>query len=159
MLFRTHFVFAIFIYLIFFKLLEISFYDKLIFGVFLLVATLFVDIDSTKSKLGHYWIFRPVQLFFSHRGIIHSLLVAFILSLVIYLFNISAGIGFFLGYFFHLFLDFFTKQGVCLFWPFCKKKFFLCGLSSGGIIEEIIFVLLLLCDIFLTVKFIFNIPF
>lgn len=153
MLFRTHFVFAIFIYLLFFNFLEISFYNKIIFGIFLIIATLFVDIDSTKSKLGSYWIFRPIQLFFSHRGMIHSFLVAGVLSLILYFINASAGIGFFIGYICHLFLDFFTKRGIFLFWPIYKKKFCLIGLNSGGIIEEIIFVLLLLCDVFLTIKY------
>jgi inner membrane protein len=159
MLFRTHFVFALFVYFIFFKFLEISFLDKVFFGVFLLIATLFVDIDSTKSKLGSYWIFRPFQLFFSHRGMIHSFLVASVLSLMIYFFNISAGIGFFIGYCCHLLLDFFTRRGIFLFWPFYKKKFYLFGFSSGGLIEEIIFVLLLLCDAFLVVFLFFNIEF
>ena len=153
MLFRTHFVFAIFIGLIFFEFLEIGFYEKIIFGIFLLLATLFVDIDSKQSKLGSYWIFRPIQLFFSHRGMIHSFLIAGVLSLVIYFFSSSAGIGFFIGYICHLFLDFFTKRGIFLFWPIYKKKFCLIGLNSGGIIEEVIFVLLLLCDIFLTIKY------
>jgi inner membrane protein len=153
MLFRTHFVFAIFVGLIFFEFLEISFYEKIIFGIFLLLATLFVDIDSKQSKLGSYWIFRPIQLFFSHRGMIHSFLIAVVLSLVIYFFSSSAGIGFFIGYICHLFLDFFTKRGIFLFWPIYKKKFCLIGLNSGGIIEEVLFVLLLLCDIFLTIKY------
>jgi len=153
MLFRTHFAFALFIYLIFFNFLGVGFYDKIIFGVFLLIATLFVDIDSTKSKLGSYWIFRPFQLFFSHRGMIHSLLIAFVISLVIYSFSVAAGVGFFVGYFNHLFLDFFTKRGIHLFWPIYKNKFSLIGFSSGGIFEEIIFVLLLLCDVFLTIKY------
>jgi inner membrane protein len=153
MLFRTHFVFAVFIFILFFEFLEISFYDKIIFGVYLFIATLFVDIDSTKSKLGSFWIFRPFQLFFSHRGMIHSAFFGLILSLIIFVFNQFAGIGFFIGYLLHLFLDFFTKQGIYLFWPIYKKKFCLIGLSSGGIVEEIIFVLLLLCNVFLTIKY------
>ncbi len=153
MLFRTHFVFAVFIGLIFFEFLEISFYEKIIFGTFLLIATLFVDIDSKQSKLGSYWIFRPIQLFFSHRGMIHSFFIAGVLSLIIYFVNSFAGIGFFVGYICHLFLDFFTKRGIFLFWPIYKKKFCLIGLNSGGLIEEIIFVLLLLCNVFLTIKY------
>ena len=153
MLFRTHFVFAIFIFLIFFNFLEMNIYGKIVFGIFLLIATIFVDIDSSKSKLGSCWIFRPIQLFFSHRGMIHSLAVALILSLLIYFFNSFAGIGFFVGYVCHLFLDFFTKRGIFIFWPIFRKKFCLIGMSSGGIIEEIIFVLLLLCDVFMTIKY------
>lgn len=157
MLFRTHLVFAVFIYFIFFRFLEISFYNKIILGIFLLIATLFVDVDSTKSKLGSWLIFRPFQLFFSHRGMIHSLLIAVVLSLFICFFSLPAGIGFFMGYFCHLFLDFFTKRGVCLFWPILKKKFYFIGISSGGILEEILFVLLLLCDIFIVVLLFLNI--
>jgi len=157
MLFRTHFVFAVFIYIIFFKFLEVGLYEKVILGIFMFLATIFVDIDSTKSKLGSYWVFRPIQLFFSHRGMIHSILFGLIISLFIYLLNSFAGIGFFVGYLCHLLLDFFTKRGIYLFWPLYKKKFCLVGLSSGGILEEILFVLLLLCDIFMTVKIFFNI--
>lgn len=153
MLFRTHFVFALFVYLIFFKFLEVNLNEKIIFGIFLLIATIFVDIDSTRSKLGRYWIFRPLQLFFSHRGMIHSFALAFVISLIIYFFSLSASVGFLVGYVCHLFLDFFTKRGILLLWPLSQKKFYLVGLSSGGLLEEIIFVLLLLCDVFLTIKY------
>jgi inner membrane protein len=154
MLFRTHIVFSLLIFLIFFKYLNLDFYSKIIFGLFLFIGTIFVDIDSTKSKIGHYWFFRPIQWVFSHRGMIHSLLFCLVLSLVVYLFNKNAGIGFLIGYLSHLFMDLITKEGICLFWPASSTKFSLFGIKVGGIIEEIMFVLLLLFDIFIVFKII-----
>jgi inner membrane protein len=148
MLFRTHFVFVVLVYLAIWNFLEIAVYGKIVFGIFLFLATIFVDIDSTKSKLGSYWIFRPLQLFFSHRGMIHSLLMAVILSFILFIFDKNAGVGFFVGYMLHLFLDTFTKRGVFLFWPLLDKKIVLVGLNSGGLVEEILFVLALLADIY-----------
>ena len=159
MLFRTHFVFAVFVCLIFFRFLEVNFYDKIIFGIFLLFSTLFVDIDSTKSKLGSYWIFRPFQIFFSHRGRIHSLFFAFVLSFFIYFFSVPASAGFFIGYVCHLFLDLFTQRGVLLFWPFSKKRVCVLGMKSGKVLEDVLFVLLLLCDFFIVVFLLLNIYF
>lgn len=149
MLFRTHFVFASLVYLIFWKYLEIDLGAKVVFGIFLFLATIFVDIDSSQSKLGSYWIFRPFQLFFSHRGMIHSLLMAVVLSFILFFISKNAGAGFFIGYILHLFLDVLTKRGVFLFWPLFNKKIVLIGLNSGGLIEEILFVLILLIDLFL----------
>lgn len=155
MLFRTHFVFAILVYLLFFRFLEIDLSGKIIFGIFLFLATIFVDIDSSNSKLGSYWVFRPLQLFFSHRGMIHSLALAVGLGFVLFIFNKNAGVGFFVGYIGHLFLDILTKRGVFLFWPLFNKKIVLIGLSSGGLIEEIFFVLVLLLDLYFIFSLIF----
>lgn len=147
MLSRTHFTAALFIYLILFLLLP----EKFIFGVFLLLATFLVDIDSKTSKLGKFWIFRPLQIFFKHRGIFHSLFTGLILSLLLYFLSINAALGFLLGFYLHLFLDCLTKGGVRLFWPLSNFK--VKGLmKSGSLFEEIIFVLLLLIDVFLVGK-------
>ena len=55
---------------------------------------------------------------------------------------------------FALFLDCFTKSGVALFWPFRYKiKGFV---KSGGIIEDVVFVLLLLGNIFVVGKVLFG---
>lgn len=147
MLARTHFIVALFVYLICFNFIQ----DKLIFGAFLFLATFLVDIDSRKSKIGNHWFLRPMQWFIPHRGIFHSLFFAFLISYLIYLLNFQAALGFLVGYLLHLVLDCLTKQGVSLFKPFSSKKF-KGFLKSGGIIEEIIFVLLLLADIFLVGK-------
>ena len=154
MLLRTHLVFATLVYLVFFKYLEISFAHKIFFGIFLFLATVFVDIDARKSKIGNHWFLRPLQWFISHRGMIHSLLFGFILSIIIFVIDNNSGVGFFIGYILHLVLDSFTSEGICFFWPFSSEKISILKISSGGLIEEIIFVLVLLFDIFYFVRFV-----
>jgi inner membrane protein len=154
MLFRTHFVVALFLFLMVYR----YFSNIFLFGLFLLFATLFVDIDSSKSKMGKIIFFRPLQLIFSHRGIFHSLVFGVFVSSLIFVFNSSAGFGFLLGYLLHLFLDCFSLSGVRLFWPFSRKK--IKGfVKTGGIFEEILFVLVLLIDVYLVVKIGLNILF
>jgi inner membrane protein len=107
---------------------------------FVLFGAVFVDIDSCSSRVGRkFWLFSWVL---RHRGFLHSLFFSFVFSLVIGIFNLWAGFGFFVGYVSHLFLDCFTFQGVRLFWPFgfSVKGF----IRSGSWIEDVIFVLLLL---------------
>jgi len=149
MLFRTHFVFAVLLSLFFVKYLELSFIGKIIFVIFFFFATVFVDIDSTKSKIGNFWFLRPFQWFISHRGMIHSLMFGVILSFIFFLIYPAAGIGFFLGYLLHLILDMFTREGICLFWPLWNKKISLFPIKAGSLVEEIIFVLVLLFDFYL----------
>lgn len=151
MLLRTHLVIAILVYLLLLPVLPFALAEKIIFLIFFLLATVFVDIDSKKSKIGKHWYLRPLQWVVSHRGIFHTLFFAVILSGVIYYFNKYAGLGFLAGYVLHLLLDCLTTYGVKLFWPVFNFKisFFI---RSGGLIEEIIFVLVLLTDIGLSWK-------
>lgn len=121
---------------------------------FVLFGTGFVDIDAKGSKFGNHWYFRPLQWITKHRGFVHSLIAGLIFSLMIGLINLWGGFGFFIGYISHLFLDCFTKSGVKLFWPF---KFKIKGfVRSGGMVEDVIFVLLLLGNIFVVGKLFFN---
>jgi len=154
MLFRTHFVIALFVYLLSWNILP----DKILFLPFFLFATFFVDIDSSKSKIGKRWWLRPLQWFTKHRGMFHSLFFAFLSSGIFYFFNKIAGIAFFSGYLLHLLLDCLTKSGVAFFWPLSNKKIKLGLIKSGGLIEEILFVLILLTEVFLLFKiFLINI--
>jgi len=152
MLTRTHFIFSIFIFLIIFPYLE---FNKIIFLIFLLIGTLLPDVDTSRSRIGRKFYFRPLQWFVKHRGIFHSLVFGLIIFGIIYSFNVSAGFGFFTGWILHLFLDCFTKAGVQVFWPIYNKKVGLRILKSGGLFEEILFVLLLLIDIFLVGRLLF----
>lgn len=153
MLFRTHIVFSLMIYFLLSYILEMPFW---VLG-FVLFATVFVDIDIKNSKFGNHWYFRPLQWTTKHRGVIHSLFAAVLLSLVIGSFNLWAGFGFFVGYLSHLFLDCWTKSGMRLFWPLrWKIKGFV---KSGSWVEDIIFVLLLLGSIIVVGKIVFNIFF
>ena len=138
MLFRTHIVFSLTIYFLLSYFLNIPFWVLF----FILFATAFVDIDAKNSKIGNHWYFRPLQWIVKHRGILHSLVFALILSLIVGSFSLWAGFGFFVGYISHLFLDCWTKRGVRLFWPFkWKIKGFV---TSGSWREDIIFVVLIL---------------
>ena len=145
MLFRTHFVMAILVYLLSWNIIP----NKIIFLLFFLFATAFVDIDSRKSKIGNRWWLRPLQWFTKHRGMFHTLIFSVILSSVIWFFSRIAGIAFFCGYILHLLLDSFTKSGVAIFLPLSKTKMRLGFLRSGGLVEEILFVLVLLLNVFL----------
>jgi inner membrane protein len=149
MLFRTHIVFSLLIYFLLGFVLEMPFW---VLG-FILLSTAFVDVDARHSKFGKKWYFRPLQWLTRHRGVIHSLLAAILLSLVIGGFNLWAGFGFFVGYISHLFIDCFTVSGVALFWPF---KFKIKGfVKSGSWVEDVIFVLLLFVNVFIIGKIIF----
>jgi len=145
MLTRTHLAFSFFIYLLVFNFIQ----EKLLFFIFLMFATIIVDIDSKKSMVGKFILLRPLQMFFSHRGVLHTLFACFIFSFLIYLFNTNAALGFLVGYLSHLFLDFLTS-GAELLWPL-KIKIGL-GIKTGGLIEEIFFVGLFLLDLFFSYK-------
>jgi inner membrane protein len=80
---------------------------------------------------------------------IHSLLFCFFLSFLLFLIDKVSAFGFFVGYLSHLFLDFLTKEGIFIFWPVFNKKISLLKLKTGGILEEIFFVLILLFDFYL----------
>jgi len=150
MLFRTHIVFSLAVYFLLSYYIAMPWYVL----IFVLLATAFVDIDIKNSKAGNRWYLRPLQWFTKHRGVLHSLVVGLLLSLVIAAVSQWAGFGFFIGYVSHLFLDCLTKSGVKLFWPFpWKIKGFV---KSGGIIEQIVFVLLLLGNIFVVGKWFFH---
>ena len=146
MLFRTHIVFSLAVYFVLSYFIEMPVFVLF----FVLLATAFVDVDIKNSKAGNRWFFRPLQFMTKHRGVLHSLFLGLFLSLVIGAVSLWAGFGFFVGYISHLFLDCWTKSGVRIFWPLkLKIKGFV---RSGGIFEQVVFVLLLLGDIFVVGK-------
>jgi len=150
MLFRTHLAFGVFLFLILFNFVDVWW----LFGLGVLFGVLIVDLDSKKSKVGNYFIFRPFQWFVKHRGFMHSILVGLVVTILIGILNGSLALGFLVGFFSHLFLDCMNKRGIALFWPLSKKRisFFV---RSGGVFEDIIFVFLLLIDVFLLIVVIF----
>ena len=141
MLFRTHIVFSVFVYLVLGYFVEMPLFVL----VFVLLATVFVDVDAWNSKAGNHWYLRVFQVFTRHRGVLHSLVAGVLLSLILGSVSLWAGFGFFVGYLSHLFLDCFTLSGVKLFWPF---GFRVRGLvRSGSWVEDVVFVLFLFFDI------------
>jgi inner membrane protein len=143
-------VFGIFVYFLLSYFVEMPLFVLF----FVLLATVFVDIDVKSSSFGNRWYFRPLQWFVKHRGVFHSLVFGVFVSLVVGVFSLWGGFGFFVGYVSHLFLDCWTKSGVRLFWPF---RFRIKGfVRSGGIVEDVIFVLLLLVDVGLVILYNIN---
>ena len=121
---------------------------------FVLLAAAFVDVDVKNSSFGNRWYFRPLQWIVKHRGVLHSLFFGVFLSLILGSVSLWAGFGFFVGYVSHLFLDCWTKSGVRLFWPFkYRVKGFI---RSGGIVEDVVFVLLMLVDIGMIILYYIN---
>ena len=142
MLTRTHLLAALFLGLIF-----LPEGNKIIFFSVLLVASLIPDIDSRFSKIGKRKAFRILQFFVRHRGIIHSFLFLLIIGGVLYYFFPVAVFPFLLGYGSHLLADGISRQGVRAFYPFkWKIKGFV---KVGGRFETILFVLLLIGNLFL----------
>ncbi len=141
MLVRTHVVFAIFFILIFFQYVSNSW----IFVIMTMIATIIPDLDSKFSSYGRHLIFRPLQFFVKHRGIVHSFTTACLLSLLVAAFYPVASLGFFLGYGVHLLCDSFTKEGIQPFWPLKMKS---CGpITSGGRFDETLFITMIFVDI------------
>jgi inner membrane protein len=151
MLLKSHLVIAFFCFFFLFNYLP---GNKILFAISFFLSTFLVDVDSTKSKIGNHWYLRPLQWLISHRGVIHSLLFGFVFSLIVFLVNKDFGVGLFFGWTLHLIVDCFTAQGVDIFWPF-EYKIKIIGVSSGGIFEQIIFVLFLLADFGLIIRLIF----
>jgi len=121
--------------------------NQLVFVGMVLLATVLPDLDSSFSSWGRHLIFRPLQFFVKHRGIIHSFTTGVIASVAIAFFWPVASLGFFVGYSVHLICDSFTKEGIQPFWPLkAKSKGFI---VTGGRIEESIFIFLILVNVLL----------
>jgi membrane-bound metal-dependent hydrolase YbcI (DUF457 family) len=147
MLSRTHFVIGI---LFLFAFVD-SVSNPVIFSFFLLLSSMMPDIDSPISYLGKKKIFSPIQSLVNHRGVLHSLTTAFLVSILLSLLMPSAALGFFLGYSIHLIADSFTIEGIAPFWPLRGR---LSGkLKTGGLFENILFVVISLLDILLIIRY------
>lgn len=120
---------------------------KLVFVPVILIATLLPDIDSAYSKLGHHWLFRPMQFFVRHRGPVHSLTICVLISLAFAFYLPVVALPFFLGYSSHLMADGLTEEGVRLFWPL--KETSRGKLRTGGVFEEGVYYGFLLANVVL----------
>lgn len=123
MMFKTHLAFSLLISLIAFKIFAVQ--NPVLFTLSVLLGTVFLDIDTTKSKIGKK--FKPLSfvlnLLFGHRGFIHTIylpVAALLFSLVIS--RGLIGYGFLLGYFSHLFLDSLSLAGISPFTPLSKFR-------------------------------------
>ncbi len=120
---------------------------KLFFIPIVIISSLLPDIDTMHSSIGRKKIFRPVQVFLTHRGPMHSYTICAIISLILAFFFPTYALPFFLGYSFHLFADSFTINGIRPFWPL---KFNTKGVvKTGSMLDKTIFFVFLIIDIFL----------
>lgn len=150
MLIKTHLVICLFFVLLFLPYVN----HKILFFIISLFMTTFPDIDYSFSSVGKIKVSKPIKFFTKHRGIIHSLTIAFIFSIILaffWPFNLIS-FPFFLGYSIHIFADSFTIEGIEPFWPFkirVKGK-----IRTGGILEKIIFYVFSIVDIFMFIFFV-----
>lgn len=146
MMFKTHIVIALLISLLIFPLFSLN---KGIFLLIFIFAALFPDIDSSTSFVGKR--IKLIGWLFKHRGIFHSFFMAILLSGLIYFYNKTYALVFFLGYITHLITDMLNYSGIALFSPLSsfKIKGFM---KVNGIAEKIIFVICLVFGFILLLK-------
>jgi membrane-bound metal-dependent hydrolase YbcI (DUF457 family) len=150
MLIKTHLAIAIFSILFLIPYVE----AKLVFSLVALIVTFVPDVDEKKSSLGKYKIFRTVQMFLKHRGVLHSFTFLILVSLALALFFPVIALGFFVGYGAHLLADSFTIEGIKPFYP--SKKVISGKIRTGSRGETGIFVFFVLADVFLVILRVFG---
>jgi len=141
MMLRTHLALGILIGMLFFNYVS----SPIIFIIILIVATYLPDIDTAFSSVGSHWPFKFLHWFVKHRGFIHSLTMAFVISLVLSFLWPLIALPFFIGYSVHIVLDSFTPEGVAPFWPYRGKSFW--KVKTGGKMDTSLFVFLLIADL------------
>ena len=150
MMFKTHFLFALFISLITFNYFNLNpFYYVLI----LVFSGILPDIDHSKS-----WIGKKLNLFswlinfiFGHRKFIHSIIFSSLIAILIRMFFNDYWIPFYLGFISHLILDSLTKQGI---YPFYPSNFKIHGLvKTNGLIEKLFLGFLVAVNVIYIFKF------
>ena len=151
MLIHTHLTITIFFILLFISKVEYKF----AFVLVALLATFIPDIDSKFSKIGKRKIFRILQFFVKHRGLMHSFIFLVLITLFLVLFFPIIALPFFLGYSLHLFADSFTIRGIKPFYPW--KKVSLGKIRTGGKSEILVFVFFVLADLGLLIFKVFSI--
>lgn len=153
MIARTHLAFGFLIALLISPLIHVSsITNKLIFISLTLISSILPDIDQPNSKISRNIpiISQIVSILSKHRGIFHSLFIAFLISAAIF-FLISPlfGIAILIGYLSHLLIDGFTKTGVNFLHPFGHLH--LSGFIETGTYSETVVFILIIAAIILKV--------
>lgn len=111
------------------------------------------DIDMANNKQFGSGI---ASKLFTHRGFTHTGLVVGASYLLAYLINSASGpgiatiiinsliLGFFLGYFSHVFIDLFNYKGCPVFWPIYPKRMHITCVTTGSGQEPIFMVIAVL---------------
>jgi len=148
MLLRTHLAFGLLLGLLSLKYLNVP--NTYLFLLMVCFASALPDVDESSSKIGRK--IKPLSWFieqtFGHRNFFHSifpLIALFVVFFYILDWNV-AGIALLLGYGSHLFIDMFNYMGIGLLYPLYKGR--ITGfIKTGGIIEHIIFFILIFANI------------
>jgi inner membrane protein len=145
MLIKTHLAISVFAIILFFP--YVNYPIQFIFLA--LFATVLPDFDTRFSKYGKNYFARVLQFFTKHRGMLHSITLCTLLSLLLAIFTPILAFGFFLGYSLHLLADSFTEKGIPLFWPlkYNAKGF----IKTGGVVEKGIFFTIIIADFLLVI--------
>lgn len=123
------------------------------------VAALIPDLDNSESRLENWRIFgvkplKPladlVNLLFSHRGFLHSLLAIMLLSLILLslpsAIELHWRVAILSGYLSHLITDGLTPDGIELLYPWGQQIRFLprwLAIRTGSFFESLFYLLLL----------------
>lgn len=143
MLLKTHLMLAVLLIMV---LLPYTQNQILFIGV-VLIATIIPDLDSSCSNFGRNIIFRPIQFFVKHRGIMHTFTFVLIVFFILDKYYPLVAFPFLIGYSWHLITDSLTKKGIRILWPL---KFRIRGfLTTGGKLEDILFIGVAFLNVFL----------
>ncbi len=144
MIFKTHLAFGLLIGLFVSKILNIS--DSFLFVIIVTFSSILPDIDTPFSKIGSKIPFLSwlLNLLFGHRGLLHTIYFPLLIYFILEVFEKHLWAGaFFLGYMSHLIIDMLNTKGVYFFYPLNKTR--INGfIKSGGILEWVLFVLILI---------------
>lgn len=116
------------------------------------LGSILPDIDHPKSFIGRhsFGLSEIINKKFGHRGITHSLVTWFVLFVFLILFvpsPFTLGVG--IGYFLHIFEDYFSISGVPLFLPFDHKRWKCPVYKTSGKVEKIIYIVALSFIVFI----------
>lgn len=138
------------------------FWETILFFLFVLFGSLLPDFDNPKSKLGRKvpFLSYPMYWLFGHRTFTHSLLFVIITWMVtkiivvlcgandLYTWAITSGV------LSHIMGDMVTKKGVPLFYPMKKNIRFFMTFKTGGTVEKLVAVFLVILNIYLFISYI-----
>ena len=146
MRYYTHLAFSFLVGVLLIKYLSIS--NQILFILLFMGFSLLPDIDKVQSKISSKikLVSFVIRFFLGHRGLMHSIWIPLLFYLLLFMFSFDIAIAISFGYLSHLILDGLTPSGVKLFWPLKKKlKGFI---RTGSLVEYLLFVLLLILDVY-----------
>lgn len=145
MMFKTHLAFGFIVGMLLIAALNPQ--NQILFMILILLGSALPDIDHPDSKIGSKVKF--ISFIFEHRGFFHGFIALAALAIgLVYMnnglhYNILYVSALPIGYFSHLVMDTFTKEGIMPLHPFSRMR--IRGfISTGRILEYIIFVFFVL---------------